>query len=144
MLFMAQSGARPAKTCSPLPALQAGYDMVHTNLRKGEQLIASLQLQVKLPLIEEWIQAHWQLLRRLCMSSIKQQTLRIGTAPAQAQAPSLAQKEAAEQRMYQASLAAEMHSMMQKHSSRTRSSKCLRYLLPCHAIVNNDISRSLQ
>ena len=88
--------------------------MVHTNLRKGEQLIASLQLQVKLPLIEEWIQAHWQLLRRLCMSSIKQQTLRIGTAPAQAQAPSLAQKEAAEQRMYQASPAAEMHSMMQK------------------------------
>ena len=86
--------------------------MVHIMLRKGEQLIASLYLQVKLPLNEEWMQAHWQLLRRLCMSSIKQQTSRIGRLRARAQAPSLAMKEAAEQRMYRASpQATKTHSM---------------------------------
>ena len=121
--------------------------MVHTVLRKGEQLIASLQLQVKLPLKEEWMQAHWQLLRRLCMSSIRQQTSRIGTARARAraQAPSLAMEEAAEQRMYRASpQAAKMHSVIQRHPIRTRSSMCPRYLLPCLARVIDDTTRSLR
>ena len=119
--------------------------MVHTVLRKGEQLIASLYLQVKLPLNKEWMQAHWQLLRRLCMSSIKQQTLRTGIVQAGAQAPSLAVKEAAEQHMHRASAqAAKWHSMIQRHPIRTRPSKCPRYLLPCLALMIDDTTRSLR
>ena len=121
--------------------------MVHTILREGEQLIASLYLQAKLPLNEEWMQAHWQLLRRLYMSSIKQQTSRIGRARARAgaRAPSLATKEAAEQRTCRAApQAAKMHSVTQRHPNRTRLSKCPRYLSPCLALVIDDKTRSLR